>query len=71
MLEDDVSDDDRKIIGTKEFEADDTFLDQYLATALDWWHGRRKPQGVSLENAGRCSQVDFWPSESPLLKEFL
>lgn len=42
------------IIGTKEFIYDEDFLDAHLAHILRWWHGHRKPEGVSLENSRRC-----------------
>ncbi len=41
-------------IGTKEFNLDDDFLDDYLTSVLDWWMGRRRPRGVSETQTRRC-----------------
>lgn len=43
-----------KIIGTKEFQMDEPLLDAYLTRVLQWWYGARKPEGVRIENSGRC-----------------
>ncbi len=43
-----------RVIGTKEFNLDDDFLDDYLTSVLDWWMGRRAPRGVSETQTRRC-----------------
>jgi exonuclease V len=42
------------VIGTKVFKADDELLDHHLNRVLDFWHGRRPPQGVDIKNTNRC-----------------
>jgi hypothetical protein len=44
-----------EIIGTHKFAHDDAELDRHLTHVLKWWHGERKPEGVSLEHSYRCS----------------
>ena len=44
-----------RIIGTKKFLYDETQLESHLTHVLQWWRGERKPEGVSLDNAFRCS----------------
>ncbi|KAF8921901.1 exonuclease V a 5' deoxyribonuclease-domain-containing protein [Mucidula mucida] len=60
-----------RIIGTKEFDHDPTFLDNYLVSILEWWHGRRPAEGVSIENARRCNYCEYkndceWREEKAL-----
>ncbi len=50
-------DTEARIIGTKEFELDDAFLDEYLSRVLAWWYGERPPQGVEVELTRRCVYV--------------
>ncbi|KAG8682259.1 hypothetical protein FRC08_015071, partial [Ceratobasidium sp. 394] len=50
-------DSDENIIGTVEFDHDDALLDQHLSDVLDFWHDRRPPKGVALEDTGRCTLV--------------
>ncbi|KAJ7665667.1 exonuclease V [Mycena rosella] len=47
------------IIGTKEFPMDDTLLDTYLTSALQWWNGARKARGVSERQTGRCYSCEY------------
>ncbi|KAJ7447250.1 exonuclease V [Mycena latifolia] len=47
------------IIGTKEFPMDDTLLDTYLTSALQWWQGARKARGVSERQTGRCFSCEY------------
>lgn len=56
---DSIASDDTQIIGRKQFLCDETFLDDYLSTALEWWHGRRSPRGVSVQNAYRCCSCEY------------
>ncbi|RPD64631.1 hypothetical protein L226DRAFT_565390 [Lentinus tigrinus ALCF2SS1-7] len=48
-----------KIIGTKEFEVDDAFLDEYLTRILAWWYGERPPEGVDVELTRRCITCEY------------
>ncbi|KIK70602.1 hypothetical protein GYMLUDRAFT_65823 [Collybiopsis luxurians FD-317 M1] len=47
------------IIGTKEFQVDYKLLDEYLSDIMQWWNGKRKPRGVSLEHSGRCFTCEY------------
>jgi len=44
-----------RIIGTKKFCYDDSQLQSHLTHVLQWWRGERKPEGVPLDQAYRCS----------------
>ncbi|OJT13615.1 hypothetical protein TRAPUB_9804 [Trametes pubescens] len=44
-----------RVIGTKAFQLDDSFLDGYLTSILAWWHGRRAAEGVGEELTRRCT----------------
>lgn len=42
------------IIDTIEFQYEDTYLENHLCDILDFWHDRRPPRGVAIEDLGRC-----------------
>jgi len=42
------------LIQSTSFVMDDATLDSRLEKALEWWHGIRPPDGVDLEDTGRC-----------------
>lgn len=44
-----------QILGTKVFTYDSEFLSSRLADVLAWWRGERKPKGVPVELARRCT----------------
>lgn len=46
---------DEGVIDTLKFEYDYALLDNHLRDVLDFWHGRRPPRGVAIENVGRCT----------------
>lgn len=46
-----------QLIGSTSFVMDDAALDARLDKVLDWWHGIRLPEGVELEDTGRCQYV--------------
>ena len=46
-----------ELIGTVSFVMDDAALDARLEKVLEWWHGVRLPEGVELEDTGRCQYV--------------
>ena len=46
-----------ELIGSASFVMDDTVLDARLDKVLEWWHGVRRPEGVELEDTGRCQCV--------------
>ncbi|OSD07150.1 hypothetical protein PYCCODRAFT_1402525 [Trametes coccinea BRFM310] len=48
-----------RIIGTKEFQLDNSTLDSYLTRVLAWWHGERQPEGVSVELTRRCATCEY------------
>ncbi|KZV76389.1 hypothetical protein PENSPDRAFT_598720 [Peniophora sp. CONT] len=48
-----------RIIGTKTFELDDELLDTHLTHVFAFWMGDRPPEGVSEENARRCSNCEY------------
>ncbi|KAH9854743.1 exonuclease V a 5' deoxyribonuclease-domain-containing protein [Lenzites betulinus] len=48
-----------RILGSKEFIADNVALDDYLSRILSWWHGQRKPEGVSVEFTRRCITCEY------------
>jgi len=43
-----------ELIGSTSFVMDDAALDSRLERVLEWWHGIRRPEGVELEDTGRC-----------------
>ncbi|KAH7914727.1 exonuclease V [Hygrophoropsis aurantiaca] len=47
------------VIGTKEFQMDDVYLDTYLTNVLEWWLGHRLPRGVELANSNRCFTCEY------------
>lgn len=56
------------IIGSISFVMDDVVLDARLDKVLDWWHGIRPPEGVELEDTGRCQYVcGFYLCNFPLI----
>ena len=46
-----------ELIGSTSFMMDDGVLDSRLEKVLEWWHGIRQPEGVELEDTGRCQYV--------------
>jgi len=55
------SDRDSELIGSTSFVMDDAALDSRLGKVLEWWHGIRQPEGVELEDTGRCQYVFLFP----------
>ncbi|KAL5519559.1 hypothetical protein ACEPAH_1242 [Sanghuangporus vaninii] len=47
------------IIGTKKFQYDEGLLSAHLSSVLAWWHGKRPPNGVSIEDVGRCNSCEY------------
>ena len=50
-------DEGSELIGSASFVMDDSILDARLEKVLEWWHGIRPPEGVELEDTGRCQYV--------------
>lgn len=50
-----------EFIGSTSFLMDDAALDRRLERVLEWWHGIRQPEGVELEDTGRCQYVSSPP----------
>ncbi|KAI0032150.1 hypothetical protein K488DRAFT_50527, partial [Vararia minispora EC-137] len=48
-----------KIIGTREFSADDVELSSYLNHVLAWWRGKREAEGVSPGQTMRCLSCEY------------
>jgi exonuclease V len=57
--DEEVDKDSFHIIGTKELVVDELELNEYIAGAFEWWHGRRQARGVPLELSRRCLCVFF------------
>ena len=53
------SEEDPDFIGTEAFAVDGALLDAWLASAMSLWLGERAPEGVSLEQTGRCRGCEF------------
>lgn len=47
------------VIGSKTFLHDDTEIDSYLESKLNWWRGKREAQGVDVEDAFKCRICEF------------
>ena len=47
------------IIGTDQFVMDAVELSDWLKGIVALWKGEKEPEGVSLENAGRCRTCEF------------
>ena len=45
------------LLGAKKFQVDDRRLDAHLRSILRWWHGQRRPKGVTKELERRCECV--------------
>ena len=45
------------LLGVKKFQVDDQRLDAHLRSILRWWHGQRRPKGVTKELERRCECV--------------
>ena len=56
-----------ELIGSTSFVMDDAALDSRLGKTLEWWHGVRQPEGVELEDTGRCKYVLLSPHCTTLL----
>jgi exonuclease V len=50
-------DQESELIGSVSFVMEDAILDARLEKVLEWWHGIRLPEGVELEDTGRCQYV--------------
>jgi len=48
-----------RIIGTKEFDIDDAFLDEHIKSVLEYWHGQRPPHGVDITLTNRCMPCEY------------
>lgn len=51
--------DDGRIIGDHCFPTDAEALTNYLKLDLSWWLGKRKPDGVPIEEAYKCGFCEF------------
>ncbi|KAH8680588.1 exonuclease V a 5' deoxyribonuclease-domain-containing protein [Xylariales sp. PMI_506] len=51
--------DDGRIIGKHIFSTDAESLDKFLQHDLAWWLGKRRPEGVPIEEAYKCRWCEF------------
>lgn len=54
--------DDGRELTTVDFPVSSQTLDTYLAGDMSWWRGERKPDGVTIEEAFKCTSCEFAPS---------
>ncbi|KAL6817348.1 deoxyribonuclease domain-containing protein [Trichoderma sp. SZMC 28015] len=54
--------DDGRELAKIDFPVSSQTLDTYLAGDLSWWRGERKPKGVTIEEAFKCTSCEFAPS---------
>lgn len=47
------------LLGSNVMSVDAAALDSYLRGALEWWEGRRPPDGVVVEEAYKCRSCEF------------
>ncbi|PTB66779.1 hypothetical protein BBK36DRAFT_1117806 [Trichoderma citrinoviride] len=50
---------DSRELNVHDFPVSEQALDAYLAGDLGWWKGERRPRGVRLEEAFKCSSCEF------------
>ncbi|PNP46921.1 hypothetical protein TGAMA5MH_01874 [Trichoderma gamsii] len=50
---------DGRELNTHDFPVSPQTLDTYLAGDMSWWRGDRKPKGVAIEEAFKCSTCEF------------
>jgi exonuclease V len=50
---------DGRELDVHDFPVSPQTLDTYLAGDMTWWRGERKPKGVSIEEAFKCSSCEF------------
>lgn len=48
-----------KIIGKTVFAFSADMLEKYLVAALQFWQGKREPQGVDLEDTWKCNVCEY------------
>ncbi|KAL6694058.1 deoxyribonuclease domain-containing protein [Trichoderma pleuroticola] len=51
--------DDGRELTTVDFPVSAQTLDAYLAEDMKWWRGERKPGGVTIEEAFKCTSCEF------------
>jgi len=50
---------DGRVVGSTTFSADAESLDAYITKYMQWWHGRREPEGVPIEESYKCGYCEF------------
>lgn len=48
-----------QILGSKAFAMDENELKNYITHEMEWWRGKREPEGVVVEEAFKCRSCDF------------
>ncbi|KAH7105028.1 exonuclease V a 5' deoxyribonuclease-domain-containing protein [Auriculariales sp. MPI-PUGE-AT-0066] len=47
------------VIGSTRFTFDARILDKFVTNAVGYWHGRREPDGVDIEDIHRCNFCEY------------
>ncbi|TFK56874.1 hypothetical protein OE88DRAFT_1620030 [Heliocybe sulcata] len=47
------------VFGVKYFEVDEALLDDHVKRTLEWWYGKRPPEGVSFYQTKRCFSCEY------------
>ena len=48
-----------EIVGNKTLAMDENELNDYVKHEMEWWRGKREPEGVNVEEAYKCRSCDF------------
>jgi exonuclease V len=62
MIPEEIEDEDPKsggIIGRHRFKYNAKLLANHLESVMSYWHGRRQPSGVGIEDTRRCGWCEF------------
>lgn len=50
---------DTAVIGIRRFGYDRVTLDRFLQRSLEYWRGKREPEGVAIEDVNRCLSCEY------------
>jgi exonuclease V len=50
---------DSDIIDVKSFEYDETFMEKTVKHSLEFWHGQRPLEGVSIGDTWKCNVCEY------------
>lgn len=51
----------KKVIAERRFQFDPIWMQDRNGRTLDWWHGRREAEGVTIEEAFKCRYCEMEP----------